>query len=337
MSTHSRRSWCLGGAVVLASLAVAVVAQAEPSPAARETARSLMDRGYERMKKGETSGALEDFKGADAIMRVTSTGLAVGQALEKLGRLVDARDKYLEVARVPPKPGESNQIRDARAQADKLQGQVAERIPSIKFEVAGLPATVQPTVKVDSEVLDATTLTLPWKVDPGKHVVVGSAAGFNDLALDVVLAEREQKTLTLTFVAVPKTALLPKQVVKTPLLPPPPEKHGFSAFLWAGIGVTTLGVAAGSVTGVMSLGAVADAKANCPGNVCPETERDTIDNARLLAHLSTGSFALGGLGLGLLGYGLFDSGVFGGDRDAKTAFTVEPLVGPGSFALRGTF
>lgn len=329
-----------GGAVLLVGLLHGSVAEAaDPSPAARETARSLMDRGYERMKKNDAKAALEDFKGADAIMNVTSTGLAVGQALEKLGRLVEARDKYLEVARLPSKPGESAQIRDARTQADKLQGKVAERIPSIKFELSGLPASVLPTVSVDGEAVLASTLTLPRKVDPGKHVVSGNAEGFKEARVELELAEHEQKAAVLAFVPLPKEA--PKVIVKhpPPPLPPPapPVKQGFSAFFWAGIGVTAAGIGAGTVTGVMSLGLASDAKANCTGNVCPESEASTIDKSLLLAHISTGSFALGGVGLGLLGYGLYDSGVFGGKADAKAAFKVEPVVGPGSFTLRGSF
>lgn len=333
-------SYCrnLSAFLILTSLAWVEIAHADPSAAVRETARSLMDRGHERMKKNETAAALADFQGADALVGVPPTGVAVGQALEQLGRLVEARDKYLSVSRVPLKPSDPAQFRAAQALADKLQTALAARIPSIQFDVSGLPATVVPTVKLDGELVLATTLTLPQKVDPGKHRVTGNATGYTDISIELAVAEVETKTAALVFIALPK-ALVSTPVVKHAVPAPVPaaEKNGFSPFFWAGMGVTVVGVAAGSVTGVMSLGAASDAKANCTGNACPESERDTIDKSLLLAHVSTGSFALGGLGLAVLGFGLYDSGLFGGAKDKEAAFTVKPVVGPGSFALVGSF
>lgn len=294
------------------------------------------------MKKGDAAAALEDFKGADALVGVTSTGLAVGQALEKLGRLVEARDKLLEVARIAAKPGESQQIRDARTEADKLQARIAERIPAIKFELTGLPAAVSPVVSIDGEAMLPATLSLPRKVNPGKHAIAGHAEGYQEVQVDVSVAEREQKTAALAFVPIPKTpavapAPLPK-VSPTPAPHPEPaaSKGGFSTWFWAGLGVAGGGLVAGSVTGALSLTKVADIKSRCVENLCPDAEQTNIDSAKLLAHVSTGAFALGGVGLALLGYGLYDSGVFGG-KDAHAGLKVEPVVGLGSFALRGTF
>lgn len=314
-------------------------ARAEPTPADRETARSLMDRGYERLKQGDASGALADFKGADALVGVTSTGLAVGLALEKLGRLVEARDKLLEVTRLPVKPGESAQLRDSRTQAEKLQQAIGARIPSLKVDVTGLPAGVAAAVTLDGSALPPAALGLPRRVDPGAHRVEGTASGFVASAIEVTLAEREERALTLSFaLAAPTTSTpskAPKNTAGTIVRSPPlSQPSAFSPLFWTGVGLAGAGVIAGSITGAMSLSGAAEVEEACPGLVCPDERlRPTADRALLLAHVSTGSFALAGVGAALAVVGL----VLPRSPAAHASVHLEPIVGFGVVGLRGAF
>src|SRR5262245_28279562 len=72
-------------------------AWAQPSPSQRETARDLMKQGDDRFAAGDYAHALEAYRAAHALVAVPTTGLAVAQAQEKLGHLVEAHDAAIEV------------------------------------------------------------------------------------------------------------------------------------------------------------------------------------------------------------------------------------------------
>lgn len=274
-------------------------------------------------------------------MAVPPTGLAVGLALEKVGRLVDARDKLLEVARLPAQPKESPQFRDARTQADSLQAKLAERIPSLQLEFSGLAAGLAPAVRIDGVELPSTLVALPRKLDPGKHAIVGVAPGYQDVTAEVMLAERDQKTVPLAFVAVPKAIAAPSLPAARPTTPPPvvaatEARSGWarSPLFWSGVGLVGVGAIAGSITGVLSLNAASEAKSQCPGDVCPDAgPLATRDRSLLLAHLSTGSFALAGVGAALAVVSLVVAPSRGEPGASRTAL----VVGPTSLGVAGAF
>ena len=63
-------------------------AHAEPSAADRQTARTLLIKGRNKLKAGDAEGALADFRAAHAIMHVPPTGLDLARAQVALGQLV---------------------------------------------------------------------------------------------------------------------------------------------------------------------------------------------------------------------------------------------------------
>jgi hypothetical protein len=85
--------WAFAVALVLSSAA----AFAAPSDA--DKARALMKEGDGLYFSSDYAGALERYRAADAIMKVPTTGLAVARAQAALGKLVEARDQALTVAR----------------------------------------------------------------------------------------------------------------------------------------------------------------------------------------------------------------------------------------------
>ena len=64
---------------LLAVLGHPTLASAQ-SEADKDTARKLFDEGKTRRDRGDIAGALESFKGADAVMNVPTTKLAVARA-----------------------------------------------------------------------------------------------------------------------------------------------------------------------------------------------------------------------------------------------------------------
>ncbi len=124
--------WRRASAIAALALLVTTVSAAQPSAADKETARTLIGEGQKKFNAEDYQGALISWKGADDIMKVPTTGLRVGKAYEKVGKLVEALDVWLRVMRSQPKPGESKLFAKAREEAKGLAAAVTKRIPSVK-------------------------------------------------------------------------------------------------------------------------------------------------------------------------------------------------------------
>src|SRR5262245_42229569 len=160
--------------VVLAAALFLFTAHAqarEVSAEDRATARSLMDDGDAKTAAGDLAGALEAYRGADAIMGVPTTALEVAKAQAKLGQLVEAADTLNRVRRFPTAPDEPAAFAEARAAAETLVSEVKARTPSSRVTVKGAPEGSELTISVDDTPLRKEAMALPRKVNPGEHVV----------------------------------------------------------------------------------------------------------------------------------------------------------------------
>jgi hypothetical protein len=315
-------------------------AQAEPQPAPlaaadKETARNLYQMGITRFEEKDYAGALEAFHGADAIMHVPTTGLGVGRALIFLGRLVEARDRLLEVRRFPVEPGEPKPYAEARTEAERLTDDLAERIPSLTVELGPVARGTSVTLTVDDIQLTAGTEGLPRSVDPGKNIVVAAKAeGYLDSRQQVKLNEGERRVVRMALTVDPKAnKKLPSETTAQPD-GASETGGGVSPAVWIGFGVAVVGIAAGAITGALSLGALSDAEALCDGNQCPEAARSDYDSSIALANASNVAFAIGGAGVvvGVVGLLVTD---WGGSEDASVQ--LEPIITPTGAGLRGRF
>ena len=333
----SRLRWRLIVAATLV-LATAGVAQAEPTAAEKETARSLMTEGRSRRERNDLTGALESFRAADALMHVTTTGLEVARSQTALGQLVEARDTLRQVLRIPAKEGDPRPFVEARANAQGMDEELASRIPGIRIVLRGAVEGAAPGVTVDGVTVPAAALGAPFKVNPGHHVVAAvSGAARTQQQVDV--AERALQTVTLELPAVAAMASTPAETTPDDVTRDE-EHHGGPMRVLAigGFGLAAAGIAVGSVTGVMSLSATSRAKSDCVDNRCPPSTAGDLDTARSMATISTVAFAAGAVGLaaGIVALAI-------GDKHGSPAASassqagVRPWVGPLSLGVRGAF
>lgn len=359
----TRRGRLRRAALVLALSCVAStstltgVALAAPSAAEKETARSLLGAGQKKFDAGDFAGALEAWAAADEIMKVPTTGLRVGKAQEKLGKLVEARDTWLRVSRSPVAEAEPRAITAARKEASSLAVEVGKRIPSVSVKVAGVAADVELSVSVDGVSVPPAAALLPYRVNPGEHQVSVSAAGYSQADASVSLAEGDNKTLEVTLTPVAQDAAppvvqpLPPSDARPPAQPPPESQgpradssSGGAPWTVIGFSLAGVGVAVGAITGAMSSAKTSDIKETCDGNRCPGEAQADIDSASTLALISNIGFGVGIAGLGIGIYGLLS----GGDGDSarvppdtlrlgKRGVTLTPVVGLGSLNVVGNF
>ncbi|HWZ93161.1 MAG TPA: hypothetical protein VNW92_30085 [Polyangiaceae bacterium] len=353
----SSRKWGAqfsAGLALGAALSFTSVARAEPSAADKETARSLLDDGDQKLENKDFAGALKSYQSAHAIMNVPSTGIEVAKTLVRLGRLVEARDTALSVSRMPKSSNEPRAFGQARTEAEGLASELAARIPSLELKVSGAAPGQELHVTIDGAAVPPAVATVPRKLDPGKHQISISSAGRSDLNASVELKEGEKRTLELALTSTPAAApaapvaAAPSPVAPAPVAPAAPapaeprsaavpeSKSGVSSLAYIGFGIGAVGVGVGTVTGLMSLSKASTAKKFCTGNDCTPAASDDINSSKSLANVSNVGFAVGIVGLGLGVYGLLSSG-HAPEATQATARHWDVLLGARSVGVAGAF
>lgn len=286
MSKSLRRAVAL--LLLLAGVGVqSAVRAAEPTAADRETARSLLLDGREKLRAGDAKGALEAFQAAHAIMGVPTTGLDLARAQAALGDLVGARATALGVAAMAAAPNEPEAFTYARGEARALAEELAARIPSLLIRVTGLPAGTTPEVTVDGIAIPPQALPFPRKTNPGQHTILVGAPGHVTEERTAHLKERENIVVEIPMKPAPlSSAPLPVgagQRAGAPAAagageaqPPAKDDAGRSVPAWAWIsaaaGVASLGAAVGFAIDYAN---VRDTTSrDCPGNACDPRQYD---------------------------------------------------------------
>jgi len=357
--TTTSSSRALACALTLALVAPSIVtvrdAVAAPSAADMESARQLYKQGKELRDKGDLAGARDKLKAAHALGQTPITGIELGKTHVMLGELVEAREAFLSVGRIPVASDETKKSADARIECDKLASDLKARIPSVKVTLVGVPKGKKAKVTVDGEEIPSAALTEPRAVNPGKHSIVAKVSGAPDAKAEIELAEGEQKAISL-YVKAPKPVAEepeeepepepvkkppPPPVVEPPKPPPPPVKPveeprssgGTSVLVPIGFVAAGVGLLAGGITGALALSKANDVKAACPNGVCSQANRTALDETKTFATISTISFAVAGVGavIGIIGLAT------GGGSSEPAHAHVKPYIGLGSIGLTGAF
>ena len=284
----SDRLHSLAALLALTLLLAPLPALAAPDPADRAVARRLMDEGDRQAEVKDFHGALAAYKKADGIMGVPTTGIDVAKTHLVLGQLVEAWQVAVAITRFPRKPVEPEAFTRARRDAEILIEQVLPRIPTLRISTVGaLPGTAI-DVTIDGVKLPAGELQAAQKVNPGEHVIRASSPGRAPTTETTTLTEGQTSTLTLT--------LLPAREPAAPAIP--------SALVYTSLGLGAAGILVGSITGLVSLNAVADAKKLCAANgACSPAAQPDLDRSLTMANISNVAFGAGiaFAGLGVVG------------------------------------
>jgi hypothetical protein len=328
----------LGAVWIVGALTLSAPAMAQPQPSAadKETARALMDKGDQRMEAADPAAAARAYLAADALMHLPMTGVAVARAQAAAGLLLEARDKAMQVARLPQQPDESPYHARARAEATELAGKLAARIPSVQvvLDRSDIPGVI---VTVDGVALPTATAAEPRKVNPGLHVISASAPGFTTARVEVTVNEGVVLSVPLVLQAgaSPGGPITPP--IAAPIPPPAPSpSRGVSPLAIAGFTVGGASLVVAAITGGLSLSRTSALKTSCnTSGDCGLLHDPDLAAANTLANVSNATVALGVVGVGVGVVGLLVSRPREPAR--APAARVEPLIGPGSVGLRGTF
>ena len=291
--------------------------------AARETARHLMDLGHARFEAKDYAGALDTYRGADALVHVPTTRLGVGRALIELGRWVEARDTLLQVAATPEGTNEPSAFERARATAKELAAELDKRIPSVEARVSS-PTDGSVRIVIDGLELPAAASRLPRRVDPGIHSIEARALGFQTFRSSVTVTEG-------SVLAVPIALRLDNGDADAT------SRAGFvgvplRTWSWIGVGFGAASLITGSVTGGLALARMSDLDERCPSHVCSSSsssERALHDDMTTLATTSNVLIPLG--------IAAASAGAVGLWLTSPAAGLTSLRVGPGSITIEGAF
>jgi hypothetical protein len=272
--------------------------------ALRAAARSLGTEGVEAYQAGNYVVATDKLERAYQLLRAPSLGIWSGRALEKLGKLVQANERYLEVTRSTVTGGDAEVQRRAQQEAEAAQRELEPRIPTLTVLVQGVEAE-QVSISLDGTPLPAALIGQHQPVDPGRHHLEG-VHGDEHVSKDVTVAERGNAEAALVFhqstsaaptaaAQAPATAGPGNSALKTPDTATSTSWQRTAGYVGVGVGGAAL--IFGGVTAFLANGKHSDIRDNpaCHDLVCPSSEQSLVDSYNTMRTLSS---------LGLIGGGI---------------------------------
>lgn len=294
-----RRLLC---SVLLALAAGTLSSSAFADPAVeRETARAAMDEGDRQFQADDFAAARASYTRARALVRAPTTGLAVAEAEERLGRFVEARDSALEVTRMPVTAGEPAVFAESRELARVLAARALVHIGVLDLTLRRAATCGPNELTVDGSRWPAEALGAPLRLDPGHHRLEARASGCITVERDVEVLAGGTAPMLLELRA------LGSMPDRDPAVAPPATPASASsadhrarpvptgALALMGMGV--VGLAVGVTAGAISLGKTASVRDTCGDRRCPAGEDDYATAN------TTGWIANGGLAGGVLAGG----------------------------------
>lgn len=295
--------------IVIAALSFMTMrAYAEPSDAERETARSLMDDADRLRASGDLWGALERFRAADQIMHAPTTALELARIQASLSQLVEARSSALAAATSRKVQGEAAVYATARKDAAKLAAELAPRVPDITVIVE--PPVAGARISLDGTALPQFARPLPFKLNPGVHILEVEAPGYAVHSRQFSLVESQHLELSIELEskipaepadeANPQPA--PAAVDLQVKVEPEPDTAGRTRG-YIGLAAGGVVLALGVITGIAAASKTSAIRDACGGYACPVELRSDLVQAYTLANLSNVSVPVGLLGIA---YGVYE-------------------------------
>ncbi len=239
--------------------------------ATRAAARRIAEEGLKLFDGGRYADALDRFERAAAVVKAPTMKLMAARSLEKLGRLVEASERYLATAAIKLDEGASDAFRAAQVDAAKERAALLPRIPSLTIDIGAAPATVT----LDGKALSAALVGGALPVDPGEHTVIVTRDG-QARTERVTLKEGEARRLAFVDGA-PPSGGSPLQTVG-----------------WVGLAAGGAGLVAGAIVGGILLSTKSRLDdAGCKDAECPAATTGDVDTYNSLRPVTTGVLTAG--------------------------------------------
>lgn len=305
------------GAVIAGAVLSVAAAHAQPAAIDPVKAAEQFDLAMKKKRAGDWPGACAAFAASQRFEPAIGTQLNLAECLARDGALLAAAALLRETAAT----AEARQDPRAQLARDNLRA-IEARLP--RFDVRG-PASGDVRAELDGQLV--TELSLPVRVDPGRHHWKVTVAGQVQLDRTYTLAEGAVERIEIHADPVP--GLDPDPQPPLPGLPEPPspsaERRRTPTFVYV-IGAGAI-VAAGAGTALLvsAHGLQSDAESICPDpDACADPMRAQDYNDRAVRRSQYGMFALGGAGVFAITAGVVWWRTRGSDAPPRAAINASP-------------
>lgn len=248
-------------------------------------AEVLFQKGRLLMETGKLTEACPIFEESYRLDPAPGTLLNIAACSRLSGKTATAWGQFLEAERAFVRKGDPRRAAFAKQQAGEIEPMLAHVIVRADKPVAGL------VIRRDGTTLTAAALETKLPIDPGKHVVVAEAEGYERVELTF-----EAEARTTAEWTIPE--LVPVQVKASDLLPPDTngrrDTQRIAGFVVGGVGLSSL-VAGGVFIGLTAMQS-SDLEALCPTKRCTTAEGvDALAKAEQFANAANGLLIAGGV------------------------------------------
>jgi hypothetical protein len=226
-------------------------------------ARTLGIQGVQLADAGKCDQAIEKLSRAESLYHAPTILGRLGECQVAVGQIVLGTETLNRVVREQLAPNAPAAFRAAQERAKKALDAALPKIAYLTVTVE--PRDVNAEVKVGGLPVSNALIGAERPTDPGTHEVVATAPGYLEAKSSVTLSEAGRQSVTLTLLPDPSApkAAPPDTIPPGGTLTPPPgatppavvESRGSNTLAYVLLGVGGVGIVAGSVTGIMAIGA----------------------------------------------------------------------------------
>jgi hypothetical protein len=306
MRTRIRRA-ALGLALWLCAAQGA--AQTEPvDEGTRAAARELVLEGWKHFDAGDCVSALDRFERAGKLVRDAPTiPLGAGRCLERLGRWVEAAERYRAAMHITLDAGASEVLQRARADAERALAALVPRIPTLEIALEGESAT-EVALTLGGREFPAALVGVARPIDPGTHELVARWRGGGEERRELAVREGARERVVLRRPA-GASAPPPAPPALPPAAPPPPPPRAEAlaevpspivpVVGWVGVALGAAGMVGGTILGLAVLQEQGRLdEGGCRDGVCPPALAEDVDSYNTLRVASTATLVGGAVVLG---------------------------------------
>jgi hypothetical protein len=312
-------------------------AQAPRDEATRLAARQLAQEGLELLQAEKYAEAQDRLQRAYEIVPAPTVALLEGRALEGMGKLIEAAERFERVRRTELEADSPEAFERASKEADADLKRIRPLIPQITLMLEGIGhQTPGFELRIDGVLVPAALLGAKRPVNPGEHEVVaildGTVAQRKTFSIEA--GQHERVLIDLSKPDEPP----PKRPKPEPVEPDEPSDFPYRPAAYGSFALGGAGIMTGVVSLVIMLKTQSTLDENCTpqgsGHLCPEAYEDDLSRFRTARTLTTVGFIVGAVGLGA-GFTLLHLEPAAPEQAPPPA--VSAWVGLGSAGVSGTF
>ncbi|HZU83303.1 MAG TPA: tetratricopeptide repeat protein [Polyangiaceae bacterium] len=307
VARRARRRRLIFGVAIAAALAPARASRAQGAERDPAAAELLFEQGRAEARAGRYDRACPSFGESYRLDPAVGSLLNMADCAEHLARPAEALRRFTQAL---------GELSASDARRSYVEGRIARlkpRVPRVRIVFA--PGDVPANVLCDGVPVDRGALGAPLLVDPGRHVIGVRAPGRadRDIAVDAIENAEQQVRAEPgeARVAEPPAPPMPlppaRRAEVTPATGVVLSRARSNALPWVAGGIGALGIAVGSIAGIVAMSDAHTVSSRCPDRQCLtpaafDAAGQAASEGKVMETVSTVAFGVGLAGAAAAAY-----------------------------------